>query len=254
MKGHPVWFKVDDKLWGHPKWLGLSPRARALWVTAGSWCGGQETDGRVPSHVLGALGGRRRDAMELVERGLWEADGDDFAFHDWTTFQPSREEQDAKREQARERMRRAREGRGAGQVISFADRSREHVANERVTSREVRLTRPDPTRPDLIESAPVADDTAPGTLLDIPGADAPRTRRKPERPLPDTWKPNAAAWEDGTSRHIDVEREAISFRLHAATHDRRARDWDAAFRQWLSKARPTPPAADTGRKSPWDIK
>ncbi|MFK5689578.1 hypothetical protein ACI3EY_07915 [Ornithinimicrobium sp. LYQ92] len=68
-----TWFKVDDKLWGHPKWMSLPPGARALWVTAGSYCASNETDGIVPTSALLALGGRRRDAEALVEAGLWDA-------------------------------------------------------------------------------------------------------------------------------------------------------------------------------------
>lgn len=68
-----TWFKVDDKLWGHPKWMSLPPGARALWVTAGSYCASNETDGILPASALLALGGRRRDAEALVEAGLWDA-------------------------------------------------------------------------------------------------------------------------------------------------------------------------------------
>lgn len=68
-----AWFKVDDKLWGHPKWMGLPAGARALWVTAGSYCASNETDGIVPVSALPALGARRRDAEALVEAGLWDA-------------------------------------------------------------------------------------------------------------------------------------------------------------------------------------
>lgn len=75
------------------------------------------------------------------------------------------------------------------------------------------------------------------------------TRRKPERPLPATWQPNAAALRYATENRLDVIREAEAFRGHAATHDRRARDWDAAFRTWLGKARPAQPTAAV---SAWD--
>lgn len=87
-------------------------------------------------------------------------------------------------------------------------------------------------------SAPAADDTT-------------ATRRKPERPLPQAWKPNAKHYEFALERGVDVRAEAESFRNHADTHDRRARDWDAAFRTWLSKARPTTRQAGP-TTSPWD--
>jgi len=35
---------------------------------------------------------------------------------------------------------------------------------------------------------------------------------------------------------VDVAREVEKFKLHAATHDRLAVNWNAAFTQWLIKA------------------
>lgn len=103
------WFKVDDALYGHPKWLRTPPAARALWVTAGSWSAAQLTDGHVPAHVLPMLGGTTRAAGELVKAGLWTVDGDGWRFHAWLEFQPSSEQVQAERAQARERQRKARE-------------------------------------------------------------------------------------------------------------------------------------------------
>ncbi len=91
------WFKVDDRLWGHPKWLATPLRARGLWVTAGSWCSSQGQDGEVPRHVLTTLGGTTRDAAALVSSGLWFATDTGWAFHDWDEFQPDAASQRAKR-------------------------------------------------------------------------------------------------------------------------------------------------------------
>lgn len=93
-----AWFKVDDRLWGHPKWLATPARARGLWVTAGSWSASQETDGAIPRHVLGILGGRPADAATLVAAGLWSVTRAGWAFHDWAIFQPDAASQRAKRE------------------------------------------------------------------------------------------------------------------------------------------------------------
>lgn len=63
-------------------------------------------------------------------------------------------------------------------------------------------------------------------------------RKRPATHLPDDWKPTEQHWE---KRHdgIDVEREAQAFRLHAEANDRRQVNWNAAFSQWLLKARPS---------------
>lgn len=92
------WFKVDDKLWGHPKWLATPARARGLWVTAGSWAAANETDGKIPTHVLPILGGRPADASCLVTAGLWSATRAGWTFHDWAVFQPDAASQRAKRD------------------------------------------------------------------------------------------------------------------------------------------------------------
>lgn len=70
--------------------------------------------------------------------------------------------------------------------------------------------------------------------------------RKRERPIPAGWAPTSAHIEYAKQRNLDLEGEAERFRLHAASHDRRLRDWDAGFRMWLTKATPQQTTA-----SPW---
>lgn len=135
------WFKVDDRLHTHPKWLASSPRARALWCSAGSWCAAMTTEGVVPRHVLATLGGRTRDADELVTVGLWHAHPDGWVFHDWLHMQPSAAQVEADRAAARERQRRAREKASA----SRRDSSVTHAEVTPVVT--VPPTRPVPTPP-----------------------------------------------------------------------------------------------------------
>lgn len=93
-----TWFKVDDSFHSHPKVLGLSDGAVALWLKAGTWAAQHLTDGRVPSTVLRALGYRDRHADELVRAGLWRVAGDGWTFHDWSGYQPSKAQVQASRE------------------------------------------------------------------------------------------------------------------------------------------------------------
>lgn len=64
------------------------------------------------------------------------------------------------------------------------------------------------------------------------------SRRKPEVPLPDDWKPKPSHVKYASERGIDGRHEEGQFRAHAAANDRRQRDWDGAFRAWLGNARP----------------
>lgn len=108
-----AWFKVDDHLYSHPKWLALPKGSRALWVTAGSWCSGQLLDGFIPKSVLPMLGGSARDAAELVKSGLWTESQGGWRFHDWKAYQPTKRDVMEKRAKDAERLRLWRERRDA---------------------------------------------------------------------------------------------------------------------------------------------
>ena len=80
-----AWFKVDDRLWSHPKWLGLPIEAKALWVSAGSYCAMHETDGEISCQTLAIVlpnSRHTRAANALVEAGLWERTNDGYRFHE----------------------------------------------------------------------------------------------------------------------------------------------------------------------------
>lgn len=106
-------------------------------------------------------------------------------------------------------------------------------------------TRTSDPQPDPGPGVPPTPSPTPTPLLPVlPDADAPgaaqkSTRRKPERPLSDDWAPNPAHHRQAEERRADIAHEAERFRNHAKANDRRARDWDAAFRNWLMKAQPT---------------
>lgn len=63
-----------------------------------------------------------------------------------------------------------------------------------------------------------------------------------EMPLPKDWAPTADHIERSRELRVDVIDEAENFRLHAEAHDRRAKNWNAAFTTWLKKSKPKPPA------------
>lgn len=64
-------------------------------------------------------------------------------------------------------------------------------------------------------------------------------RRLPEVALPASWAPNEAHAQRAREKGVDLDHEAEMFKLHAQAHDRRAKNWNAAFTMWLSKARPS---------------
>lgn len=107
------WFRVDDGFWSHPKVVELSPEAVALWVRGGSYAAQHLTNGKITAGAMRMLGGAREAADELVLAGLWVQDGTSaWVFHDWATYQPTKEQVEADREKAREKKR-AQRARGA---------------------------------------------------------------------------------------------------------------------------------------------
>jgi len=72
-------------------------------------------------------------------------------------------------------------------------------------------------------------------------------RRSPEAPIPEAWAPNEQHKAKAREKHLDVMILAEAFRNHAEANDRRVRNWDAAFRNWILKS--TPGTAPTN--SPW---
>jgi hypothetical protein len=97
-----AWTKLSDDFYRHRKTRGMSDAARALWLTAASWCGeNNDTEGSIPpagQAVLAAVLGWTdkklvSTAQELVERDLWEDDGDvGYRFNNWLEYNPTKAE------------------------------------------------------------------------------------------------------------------------------------------------------------------
>jgi DNA-binding transcriptional MocR family regulator len=68
------------------------------------------------------------------------------------------------------------------------------------------------------------------------------SRKKPAKkkpiPLPASWAPTPTHAALASERGLNLSDEAESFRAHAEANAREVVVWDAAFRQWLLKARP----------------
>lgn len=133
-----TWFKVDDGFWSHPKTLGLSTAAVALWVRAGSYCGKHLTDGYVPQSVLGMLQGTPDHARELVIAGMWLEDVDGWTFHDWHRYQDTRQAVEKRREAWKQRQQRHRENESDTSSLSIPFHSKGTRDSRRESPRESR--------------------------------------------------------------------------------------------------------------------
>lgn len=216
-----MWAKIDDNLWAHPKWINLPDSAKALWVSALSYCACYETDGHISTHTLPTLypnKHRARAISALVKSGLWEPVNGGYVFHDWEHYQPTKARKDAERKDKRDRMR--------------ALRAQSVTSNRRVTNPDVtsKLPTPDPTRPEVAKATYIGGASA-------SAEDAQPTKRRARKTrLPDNWQPNDTHAETARRLHLNIDSEAEDFRNHAQAQGRRLVDWDAGFRSWLKKS------------------
>lgn len=203
-----AWFKVDDQLYDHPKVASLPLSAIGLWVKAGSYCARYETDGALETHKVRTLGAQKRDSDRLVEAGLWERTSDGFRFRNWSEYQPTKAQQQAKREKDRERKAQWRSRRDT-------ERNPDGIRTESVL--------PDPTRPDPIKET-----------NNYVVSKEKRERRSTA--LPDTWQPSEAHQTKAFNLGLNCAWEADKFRDHHSAKGTRFKNWDRAFHNWLNHA------------------
>ena len=105
-----VRFQVGPDFYDHPKSIGLTDAATALWVRAGSYSAAKLLDGFVPEQVLSTLSRTSTEAAaELIARGLWRRSRGGYQFHQWDQRNLTRARVDTDREYERERKQRQRQ-------------------------------------------------------------------------------------------------------------------------------------------------
>lgn len=162
------WAKFDDQFTDHPKVVAAGPMAELLAMRAVIHCARYETDGHVqaaqlPRLAVGITSVKKRVA-KLVEVGLWheDPDGDGWWVHDYLDYNPSAEEQEQKRADARERMRRVREKKRR----RSPERSRHVRANSERSSPNPVPVPPVPDGTDTSGGAPAGPAPPAKTLVD----------------------------------------------------------------------------------------
>jgi len=102
------WFKVDDGMPFHPKFIQCSTQAIGAWALMGAWSSWQLTDGFIPAAMLPALRVTDADAEELVAAGLLAKAKGGFRMHDFTDYNPTARQVRSDRAKSAERLRKWR--------------------------------------------------------------------------------------------------------------------------------------------------
>jgi hypothetical protein len=105
----PIRFQVDPDFYDHPKAIGMSDAATALWVRAGSYSAAKTSDGFIADDALALLSQTPMEAArELCRRGLWQRVRGGYRFHQWESRNLTRARVEADKEADRLRKRRER--------------------------------------------------------------------------------------------------------------------------------------------------
>lgn len=121
----PIRFQVDPDFYDHPKAIGMSDAATALWVRAGSYSAAKLTDGFIAEAALSLLTRCPEEASgELVMRGLWRRVKGGFRFHQWdhrnltrARVQAEKESDRVRKQQERAAARQTKKAQAAGQFV-----------------------------------------------------------------------------------------------------------------------------------------
>ncbi|MDO4888144.1 MAG: hypothetical protein Q3979_05515 [Actinomycetaceae bacterium] len=201
-----------------------------------------------------------------MRAGLWvEIDGG-YLFNDWSDYQPTAKEIAEKRASARQRKAKER----AKKARESSAKRPQNVTRDvtpHVTRDNPEHVTPLPTRPIYtsreVTNVPSLDGgvgegnnaTASPEPAKPDGADAPAAtaahqapKAKPAKratPLPDDWTPNPTHAHIAAENGANVALEAAKYRDWLTATGRTYRDHDAAFRNWLRRATPTPSPAPT---------
>jgi hypothetical protein len=115
------WGRIDDSLYDHPKVEAIPPNMRnacvGLWVRCISWSNRYLTNGYVPTERLRKLDGRRQEVQFLIAAELFEERDNGILIHDFTDYNPTRQQVEEKRTRMRDI------GKRGGEASRLAPRS-----------------------------------------------------------------------------------------------------------------------------------
>jgi hypothetical protein len=267
------WVKIDDQFTDHPKIAEAGPLAGWLYVCGLTYCARFLTDGFIPTNAVRRLADvdcPQDLAAKLVAVGLWEDAQGGYQVHDYLEYQPSRERVQSTKEARAEAGARGGQRSGESKRVANAKQIATPVATAGLSTSSKQNDTPYPypyPSPINIDEIDRVGDTnpAPAHEADVAGADAPlppqqistpgkngHTERKPTplRSVPKTppanrreaikvqiLSPPVLDWAAEHTPFIAVGLEAEKFLDWLDANGKTQKDYVAAFRNWLRKAK-----------------
>lgn len=226
-----MWFKVDDSIAFHAKTVAAGNAAMGLWTRAGAWCMQQTSEGRVPAHMVAALG-TKQQAKALVSAGLWDETSDGYEFHDWLIYQPSA--QDIKLAREAKTLKKVEAGRLGG-IASGVARAKQNRSNREANDEANAKQNEAPSRP---VPSPTTNPPTPSELA--PPAARPKTTRRTA--VPDHFPPDdetaakCAEWAAVRAPGVSLRAETEHWLDYHRARGNTAADWTASWRTWMTRA------------------
>lgn len=249
------WFRLEGRGAFHHKVLAAGNEAYGAWCRAGQWSSDQLTDGLVPRAVAEQIAKPKVWSKLVAANLIHEAEGG-YQIHDFLDFNPSSEEERARREVTREKRREAGKlgGKRSGEVRRGEADSKQPASNGEANAKQSasglleanakqnEAPNPNPNPIPNGEEDPPYPPQAGGAPAQAPlfaGEPVARRRRKRatavEHSMPADWKPTDAHRAKAAARGLDIADQAERFRNWA--EGRTSLSWNGRFANWLLDAK-----------------
>lgn len=238
----PIRFQVDVDFYDHPKCIGVSDAAVALWTRAGSYSAAKLLDGFVPESALPLVTRVPEAAAELVTAGLWRKVKGGFQFHQWDERNLLKERFQAKQHLTRNRKQKQR--------ARSSSSENPQVEAGLVTQH---VTRDNSVTDSVTGSAVTRDITTQHNTTQVLEASKRQGARGTR--LPDAWNPSAddLGWAAEKCPGVNHLRETEKFRNYwqaKAGKDAAKLDWSKTWRNWLLTTAERQPKTHARRPRP----
>lgn len=237
------WVKMSDDYYDNPKLAAAGPLAELLWARSIAWSNRNQQDGKVPRATARSLGAFAEDfgstwqtlTAALERANLWHVSDDGWEIHDYLDYQRSSAQIRELTEARSKAGKKGAEGRwGSEEGVAPADPVEESV--DLATD-----CQPDSNghgKPHGLAIAESPSQSQSPSAAQPPTVLAAKAAKKRGTQAPDSFDVTAdlAAWASKKGVRFDLAAETETFLDWHRAKGSVMRDWDAAWRTWITKA------------------